>query len=550
LIRLPGSSLQRDRGGADFLPNRHTLEEPGFMRVEELAYAVNGQPVTVQFHARLTVVHVNGAGERAAWAARVLGVLEGVRPGDGASVVCVDGTGRRVRLARDDQGGATLTDLATGAELPYAAGHLSLDGRFDWFASVGLRSRAAADLILVDAAAFTGDEQHDGGAVTAELSEARAGLAEVEGRRQAAISRLRRADELRGRIADLDEQIRRADAVDDTRRAFSTRSRLDRDAQARALARPTEVPADLETLAGTCRATAQRRDELVARLDAREVHLPPVRETPQATMAEEEAALHRELVEEVEPAFVDALAVLADACRPFGVTIDAADIEAAGVDAAGIEAVANRAVAEVVARAAEAGDARLQQALEVVESDPRTRVSDPRSLAAERSRLLRRLQRAERDLPDAAELAERHGALERRIAALGVSFRASGPLPAVSAAESVLLGRAARVCRVGRYKEQLPLVVDEAFAAFGVSDKSPLLDLLVGLGETTQIVYLTDDPDTLAWASEKARTGQVGLLGPDGSPTVASQAAAQPPKPGSTRAEGSGWQADGPVGAR
>jgi uncharacterized protein YhaN len=87
-------------------------------------------------------------------------------------------------------------------------------------------------------------------------------------------------------------------------------------------------------------------------------------------------------------------------------------------------------------------------------------------------------------------------------------------LPAFSAAESVLLGRAARARRVGRYKEPLPLVVDDAFAAFGVSDKSPLLDLLAGLGDTTQIVYLTDDPDTLAWASEKAGTGQVGLWRP------------------------------------
>jgi hypothetical protein len=122
--------------------------------------------------------------------------------------------------------------------------------------------------------------------------------------------------------------------------------------------------------------------------------------------------------------------------------------------------------------------------------------------------------------------------------------------PGLHALRGAGVGRAARARRVGRAKEAFPLLVDDAFAAFGVSDKSPLLDLLVGLGATTQIVYLTDDPDTLAWASEKARTGQVGLLGPDGSPTVASQAAAQPPKPGSTRAEGSGWQADGPVGAR
>ena len=78
------------------------------MRFEELAYTVDGLPVTVRFHARLTVVSGQGAGERAAWVARVLGVLEGMRPGDGASLVFVDGGGRRIRLERDDQNAATL----------------------------------------------------------------------------------------------------------------------------------------------------------------------------------------------------------------------------------------------------------------------------------------------------------------------------------------------------------------------------------------------------------------------------------------------------------
>src|SRR5882757_2248526 len=207
------------------------------MRFEELAYAVDGQPVTVQVHARLTVVEANGAGERAAWIARVLGVLEGVRPGDGASVVFEDRTGRRIRLARDDQGGAMLTDLATGAELPYAAGHLPLDGRFDWFASAGLRSRTATDLMVVDAAAFTGDEPPDLGVADAELTEARARLAEVEGQRRAATSRLRRAAELRRRIADLEEKIRpETDPVDDAGLTTGGRSRLDHETRTRALA--------------------------------------------------------------------------------------------------------------------------------------------------------------------------------------------------------------------------------------------------------------------------------------------------------------------------
>jgi hypothetical protein len=439
------------------------------MRFEELAYAVDGQPVTVPIHARLTVVETNGAGERAAWMARVLGVLEGLPPGDSAGVVFVDRAGRRIRLMRDDRGGATQTDLATGAELPYAAGHLSLDGRFDWFASAGLRSRTATDLMVVATATFTGDEPPDPGVFKAELTEAREQLAEVEGQRRAATARLRRAAELRRTIADLDERI----------------------------PPETGVPADLETLAAACRTAAQRRDELVARLDAREVP---------------DEAAHRELVEDVEPALVEALAVLADACRPFGVTIDAADIEAAGVDAAGIEAVGNRAVAEVVARAVE----------------------------AERTRLFVRLQRAERNLPDAAELAERQAVVEGRIATLDASLRAGVRLLAFTAAESVLLERAARARRVGRYKEAFPLLVDDAFAAFAVRERAALLDRLVRLGETTQIVYLTSDPDTLAWASGQAATGQIALWQPADVAAVASRPAPQPAKPGRTRAQAQG----------
>ena len=557
------------------------------MRFEELAYAENGLPVTVQFHARLTVVSVPGADERSAWLERVLGVLEGTRAGDGTSLVSVDRAGRRIRLERDDQGAATLTDLATGAEVPYAAGHLPLDGRFDWFASVGLTSRKARALMVVDGAALTGDEEFDIHEVEAELNESRQRLARLEGQRQGTITRRRHLEDLRRRIADLDEQIRRsADAparrrqaeavlaavpaaeewqragrtLADARRAFGRRSRLDRDSQARALARPTEVPTDLEPIVGACRAAAQRRDELVARLDAGPAS---ERATPGPATIAAGDALRRELVEEVEPAYVDALAMLAAACRPYDVSIDAARIEAAGIEAAGIEALGTEAVAEVAARAVEAGHARLQQALDEAESECRaaqerlelhlagaglpaggtddlaTRVAiatarartvddptpesaeDTSAVVAERSRLLKDLQRTERDLPDAAQLADRQAALEGRIDSLEASVNAGRPVPAFSEAEPVLLGRVAQARRVGRSKEPFPLVVDDVLAALRASDKAALLDRLARLGETTQIVYLTEDPDTLAWASDRVGTGPVALWQPDGLAAVA-----------------------------
>ena len=45
------------------------------MRFEELAYTVDGLPVTVGFHARLTVMSLPPGDERVAWIGRLLGVL-------------------------------------------------------------------------------------------------------------------------------------------------------------------------------------------------------------------------------------------------------------------------------------------------------------------------------------------------------------------------------------------------------------------------------------------------------------------------------------------
>jgi hypothetical protein len=471
------------------------------MRFEELAYAVDGLPETVRFHARLTIVCLPQE-ERAAWVARLLGVLEGTRAGDSTSAIYVDRRGRRIGLDRDDQGSATLIELASGAEVPYSARHLPLDGRFDWFASVGVTSRTANDLIVVDSDAFTGDKQYDREKVEAHLKEARKRLDRVTGQHEAAVARWHRRDELHRQISDLDDQFareeadrerRRAEAeavrpaagaaedwwravavVDDARRAFGSRTRLDQDSLIRALARPTEVGDDhLESLAKVCRAMAERRDEVVAFLDA-----------GAAVEVDETAAeMRRDLIEHVEPAYVDALARLADACRPFGVTIDAARIEATGVGAAGIETLGTEVLAEVAAQVAEARGAPLQQALEDAEAECRaarkrlehhlaelglptgstddlaagaeavaarahephsdSASQDPGSAITERSRLVQALRRTERNLPDVAKLADRYSALERRVAELEASCNAGGPLVSGEEAEMILLQRAA-----------------------------------------------------------------------------------------------------------
>jgi hypothetical protein len=517
------------------------------MRLEALAYAENGRPVAVQFHPRLTVVSVAGAPERAGWIARVLGILEGMRCGDGASVVLADNAGRPVRLQRDDQGAATLTNLATGEDLPYAAGHLSLDGRFDWFASVGLTSRKATKLMVVDAAAFPGGDESDIADVEAQLHDAREQLARVHSLRQANSAGGHHLEELRRRSAELSEQLGRgasepdavlaavraadewsvaAGTVADTWRAFGRRPRLGREAQARALARPAEVPPDLETRAKTCRALAERRDDLVARL--------------QTGAAGTDGILRRELVDEVEPAYVDALAELAAAGRPFGVILDAARIGMVGIDAAGIDTLGTQVIAEVRSQAAEAGLARLQQALEEAESecqaaqqrvesclaragfpsggtgDIAARVDAAKARGAlieEQTRLHHELQRAEQDVAAAAPATDHRADLGRRIAALEETLH-TGCLPRCSDVKKALVGRASQARRAGRAREPFPLLVDDAFAAFPASDKTVLLDALARLGEKTQIVYLTEDPATLRWASGRVETGELALWSP------------------------------------
>jgi len=546
------------------------------MRFEELAYAVDGLPAAVRFHARLTVVCLP-AEERADWIARLFGVLEGTRAGDSTSVIYVDRRGRRIGLDRDDQGSATLIELATGAEVPYSASHLSLDGRFDWFASNGLTFRAASDLILVGSGAFTGNQKYDARAIGAKLDEARKRLVRAEGRLKSATTRLGRRDELRDRIAALDEQIAEeteragggaeADAVraaataadewwravaaaDDARRTFGSRPRLGADLLALALAQPTDVPEDLESLAKACRAMAERRDELVDRLEG----------DASAEVDERAADTRRELIEQVEPAFVDALAALAAASRPFDVTIDAARIEAAGIGAAGIEAMSSDVLAEVAARAAEARDARLQRALEDAEAECRaTRerlerhlaglgfnidgigdlaagaesvaaragksdnpsVEDTRRAIAERRKLEQALQRVERSLPDLAALTDKHSVLEQDVAALEASLNAGRPLVSAQEAEMILVRRAAEAGRNDRRREPLPLVVDDALAHFGTSDKRRLLDAVARCADTTQVVYLTDDPATVSWASSQASGGEISLWGRDDIATVA-----------------------------
>lgn len=125
----------------------------------------------------------------------------------------------------------------------------------------------------------------------------------------------------------------------------------------------------------------------------------------------------------------------------------------------------------------------------------------------------RALARAERDRDDA------EGELDRELAQ--AADRGSGgriPVAVVDEvdvrrvdhadAEVYLLARIAGLRDVGAVGG-LPLVLDEPFVPLGDQATASMLGLLERVGSVVQVVYLTDDPAVLAWASRRQPQGAV-----------------------------------------
>jgi hypothetical protein len=146
---------------------------------------------------------------------------------------------------------------------------------------------------------------------------------------------------------------------------------------------------------------------------------------------------------------------------------------------------------------------------------------DPEPLLEEQAHLFEEAYRIERELPDIGRLEDRRMALTRRIHLLEAASQAGYHLRSMADAEMVLLGRVAQARRVGPRSEPIPLVVDDAFAGFDAADRYDLLDLLARLTETTQVVYLTDDPVTLEWAAARAGQGEALVVPPSAIASVA-----------------------------
>ena len=298
--------------------------------------------------------------------------------------------------------------------------------------------------------------------------------------------------------------------------------------------------------------------------------------------------LHRELVEDAEPAWAAARDALLEACRSFDVEPEHAISEVAAIVSEARHARLQQAVEEaeeslrlieadlethltaagrpgpghvaarleaVTALAAEAalhlrsiesnrspeeveaelGEARAVMArlarpewenLPAPPAFPRSGPAAPVDghdadrvdrLIEERTRVASELDVAGRDLPDVERLADRREALARRVGILEASAGTGGQLLVTAEeAEMVLLGRFAQTRRVGPEAEPVPVLIDDALAAFPRHEKWRLLDLVARLGEASQVVYLTDDEETLEWArSTRSIKGSLGVIAPE-----------------------------------
>ncbi|MGH8973430.1 MAG: hypothetical protein ACRD0C_09530 [Acidimicrobiia bacterium] len=291
-------------------------------------------------------------------------------------------------------------------------------------------------------------------------------------------------------------------------------------------------------------------------------------------------ALRKELAEIVEPAYFEARAELLEACGPFDVDLEHATSEVAAIVSEARHARL-QATLEAAERSYQQAESELQAALTAagfpgpgdlpsrvaavthkaaevaaaLETPKTTRdtheveadlaaaraelnrwsrpdwdeaplvtdapLPDTASLAQERADVAAEADGIERTLPDPGRLSDRREALARRVAILEANSGAGSRLLPFEEAEMVLLGRFSQARRVGPEAEPVPIVVDDALAGFPRHDKWRLLDLLARLGEASQVVYLTDDPDTAEWAAARARQGNASLVRPDAVSSVA-----------------------------
>ena len=142
---------------------------------------------------------------------------------------------------------------------------------------------------------------------------------------------------------------------------------------------------------------------------------------------------------------------------------------------------------------------------------------DVDELVARQSELRSLLESDREIVVDVERLVDRHSAMERRVAALETQHdneHAGTTIAQVADVQQYLVAHLTRAGHCGPQDESVPIVLDEPFLRIAADRKWELLDMLRRLGETTQLIYLTDDPFVGAWARRRASAGLITLLEP------------------------------------
>lgn len=116
---------------------------------------------------------------------------------------------------------------------------------------------------------------------------------------------------------------------------------------------------------------------------------------------------------------------------------------------------------------------------------------------------------------DVDRLADRHAAVERRVAALEARLGGhdvNGDPGAIADIQQHLLAHLGTASQAGPHGDPVPVILDEVFLRVPADRKFDLLDLLHRLAERHQLLYLSDDAFVAAWARQRALDGSITLL--------------------------------------
>jgi hypothetical protein len=135
-------------------------------------------------------------------------------------------------------------------------------------------------------------------------------------------------------------------------------------------------------------------------------------------------------------------------------------------------------------------------------------------LEARRDDLVREMAQVTADV-DIERLADRHAAVERRVAALEArNGDQSGDPSAINEIHQNLVARLTVAAQAAPHGDPVPVVLDEVLQRVPSDRTWDLLDMLLRVAEQQQVIYLTDDAFVAAWARQRALDGTIMLLEP------------------------------------